>query len=206
MHDESLTKETAALLPIFKRFEGYYLVGGTALALHIGHRVSVDFDFFSTAELPRNLLERVKYAFSGYTVTVTYAAAGEQLNCITDGVKMTFLHYPYPVIEPFTEYHGIALASIPEIATMKGFAVRKRIAYKDYVDWYFLLKEGFVTLENVIALAKQKYGNDFNDRLFLGQLISLADAPTQKIDFLKEEPTREIIEEFLKNCVKAYLG
>lgn len=205
MREEALTKQTAALLPLFQSLEEYYLVGGTALALHIGHRVSVDFDFFSESELPRNLLERIKRAFPGRSIAVTYAAAGEQLNCIIEQVKVTFFYYPYPAVEPFVEYLGIQLASVPEIAAMKAFSIGKRIAYKDYVDWYFLLHGGFVTLEEVMALANKKYGNDFNDRLFLGQLVSLEDVHPQKIAFLKEEPTREIIEKFLKTSTEAYL-
>ena len=95
---------------------------------------------------------------------------------------------------------------MPEIAAMKAFAIGKRIAYKDYVDWYFLLSEGHVNIRQVIALARKKYGNDFNDRLFLGQLASLGDVPTQRINFLKDEVRRETIEKFLKKTVKEYMG
>ena len=73
---------------------------------------------------------------------------------------------------------------------MKAFAVGKRLAYKDYVDWYFLLKEKYVELEDVIPFCQKKFGNDFNDRLFLGQLASLEDIPTQKIDFLRDAVDR----------------
>lgn len=204
MHEEALTKEAAPLLPLFRRFEGYYLVGGTALALQVGHRISVDFDFFSSKELSRNLLQRVKRVFSGYPIVVTYAAY-EQLNLVINGVKATFFYYEYPVQEPFNIYKGIPLASVPEIAAMKAFSIGKRIAYKDYVDWYFLLHEDHVDITHVIALAQKKYGNDFNDRLFLGQLASCDDVPTQKIDFLKDEVKRETIENFLKKAVKEYM-
>ncbi|TSC78389.1 MAG: hypothetical protein G01um101433_265 [Parcubacteria group bacterium Gr01-1014_33] len=204
MHEEALTKEATALLPLFRRFEGYYLVGGTALALQIGHRISVDFDFFSSKELPPHLLQRVKRVFSEYPIVVTYAAY-EQLNLVINGVKATFFYYEYPVQERFNIYKGIPLASVPEIAAMKAFSIGKRIAYKDYVDWYFLLHEGRGDITHIIALAQKKYGNDFNDRLFLGQLASLKDVPTQKIDFLKDEVKRETIENFLKKTVKEYM-
>ena len=204
MHAESLTKEAASLLPFFRRFKGYYLVGGTALALHIGHRVSVDFDFFSPQELPRNLLQRVKHVFAGHSVVVTYAAY-EQVSLVINGVKTTFFYYTYPVQEEFVLYKDIPLASVSEIAAMKAFAIGKRIAYKDYVDWYFLLKEGHVNIQQVTALARKKYGNDFNDRLFLGQLASLGDVPTQTINFLKGEVRRKTIEKFLKKTVKEYM-
>lgn len=204
MHEEALTNEAAAVFPLFQKFKGFYLVGGTALALQIGHRVSVDFDFFCFEELAANLLSRVKRVFLGHAIMVTYAAP-EQLNLVLDNVKVTFFYYPYPAVEPLVMYKNIALASVDEIAAMKAFAVGKRIAYKDYVDWYFLLCDRRVNLEQVITLARTKFGGDFNDRLFLGQLASLDDVPTQKIDFLKEEPTREIIENFLKEIVKEYM-
>lgn len=119
---------------------------------------------------------------------------------------MTFLYYEYPVVEPLIVYNDIHLAGIREIAAMKAFAIGKRITYKDYVDWHFLLYEDRVNLQEIIALAKTKFGGDFNDRLFLGQLVSLEDIPTQKIDFLKEAPDQRIIEELLKKTVKDFAG
>ena len=206
MHEQVLTKGAASLIPLLRRFRGYYLVGGTALALQIGHRISVDFDLFSPKELPRNISQRIKRVFSGYPITATYAVGGEQINLIIKGVKATFFYYPYPVLEPFVEYRGIPLAAIPEIAAMKAFSIiGKRIAYKDYVDWYFLLHDDHITIKRVIGLARKKYGGDFNDRLFLGQLASLEDVPTQKIDFVKDEIPRETIGNFLKKAVKGYM-
>lgn len=203
MHEEALTKEAAAILPHFKRFQGFYLVGGTALALQMGHRVSVDFDFFSSDALQKNLLQRVKRIFRGYPIQVTYRAV-EQLNITIGEVKTTFFHYEYPVLRPFMSYKDVSIATVDEIATMKAFSLGKRLAYKDYVDWYFMLKEDRVDLKEIIILAQKKFGNDFNDRLFLGQLVSLEDIPTQKIDFLREEPSRAMIGRFLKTAVGRY--
>lgn len=205
MHEETLSKEAAELLPLFSRLKGFYLVGGTALALQIGYRISVDFDFFTDEELRKNLLNQIKRVFSHYSLTVTYAAV-EQLNLIIHGVKITFLYYPYPVRDPLAPYKGIQLASIREIAAMKAFSIGKRIAYKDYVDWYFLLHDDHVTLDDIIVLARSKFGNDFNDRLFLGQLVSFEDVPSQKIDFSHQEIPRQTIENFLKKTVKDYMA
>lgn len=205
MREEALTKQAAKLFPRFERFAGFYLVGGTALSLQIGHRISVDLDFFSFEPLPPNLLQRVKRTFSEYSIYVTYTSAG-QLNLVIDDVKITFLCYEYPVVEPLVVYKDIRMASIREIAAMKAFAIGKRITYKDYVDWYFLLHEKHVDLQEVIIIAKTKFGGDFNDRLFLGQLVSLEDIPIQKIDFLREVPDKNIIEEFLRKMVRDFAG
>lgn len=203
MHDEALTKEAAPLLPKFARFKQFYLVGGTALALQLGHRLSVDFDFFSHEPLSPRLLEQVRRVFVSEKRVVTYRSP-EQLNVGINGVKTTFFFFNYPVIEPFVAYKGAPLASVQEIAAMKAFAIGKRLSYKDYIDWYFLLKERRVTLSEVIALAEKKFGGDFNDRLFLGQLVSLSDTPTQKIDFLRDPVSRETVEQFLIKTVKEF--
>jgi hypothetical protein len=63
MHREVLTNEGAALLPVLSRFPGFYLAGGTALALQIGHRVSVDFDLFRAEPIIPSLYPRVERAF-----------------------------------------------------------------------------------------------------------------------------------------------
>jgi len=203
MHDEVLTKSAAALLPSIVRFSDFYLAGGTALALQIGHRRSVDFDLFSEKTLPAELLPRVKRVCAPLSVVVTYSST-EQLNVLIGGVKTTFLFFPYQVINPLVAYRGISIASVREIATMKAFAVGKRLSFKDYVDWYFMLKEKYVTLPDVIALAQKKFGGDFNDRLFLGQLVSLADVPIQSIDFLRAAVDKKEITEFLEYSVKTF--
>lgn len=201
MHEEALTKKAAVLFPKFAKFKKFYLVGGTALSLQIGHRLSVDFDFFSSEELSSTLLQQVKRIFS--RVSVIYRSS-DQLNVLIDEIKTTFFHFEYPVIDPFVEYRGIPLASVQEIAAMKAYAVGKRLIYKDYVDWYFLLKENYVKLADVISFCQKKFENDFNDRLFLGQLVSFEDTSNQNIDFLRGEIDRATIEKFLRTIVRNY--
>lgn len=203
MHEKAFTKQAAVLFPSFAKLGEFYLVGGTALALQIGHRLSVDFDLFSSQVLPANLLSRIKQVFPRSSVSVTYSAP-EQLNVLIDTIKTTFFHYEYPVLDPFITYQGVSIASIREIAAMKAFAVGKRLSFKDYVDWYFLLKEEHVNLEDVIAFCQKKFGNDFNDRLFLGQLVSLEDIVTQKIDFFGNPVDRAAIQQFLEATVRSF--
>lgn len=201
IHEEALTTEAKYLLPLFQNFKDFYLVGGTALALQIGHRLSVDFDFFSYEwTKTANVMAKVKRIFIDAKPTVTYNSP-EQLNLITKGVKTTFFHYQYPVIRNFVKYKNINIVEKSEIAAMKAFSIGKRLSYKDYIDWYFLLKENHTNLETVIELAKKKFGGDFNDRLFLGQLVSMDDITTQKIDFLRDEVERKTVEKFLKKTV-----
>lgn len=203
MHDEVLTQSAAALLPSLARFKDFYLVGGTALALQMGHRRSVDFDLFSEKPLSAGLLARVKRVCAPHSVVVTYRSP-EQLNVLINNVKTTFLFFPYPVIDSFVNYRGLSLTSVREIVAMKAFAIGKRLSFKDYVDWYFVLKEKLVALPDIIALAQKKFGGDFNDRLFLGQLVSLSDVPEQTIDFLRDTADKTEIERFLEQTVKTF--
>src|SRR3989338_8551500 len=166
IYEEALIKEAARLFPKFNQFKDFYLVGGTALALQIGHRISVDFDFFSKEELPADLLRKVRRTFPKIPIKTTYHVL-EQLNILVDGIKTTFFYYPYPLVKQTALYKGVPMASIPEIAAMKAFSIGKRLSYKDYVDWYFLLSKRHVTLPDVIRLAKSKFKDEFNDRLFL---------------------------------------
>lgn len=203
MRDEVLTQSARALIPALGSFKDFYLVGGTALALQVGHRRSVDFDLFSEKPLPEGLLAKVKRTCTPGAVVVTYSSP-EQLNVLINNVKATFLFFPYPVIDTLVLYQGLKLASVREIAAMKALAIGKRLSFKDYVGWYFMLKEKRVTLPDVIALAQKKFGGDFNDRLFLGQLVSLSDVPSQTIDFLRDAVDKTEIERFLESEVKTF--
>lgn len=203
MHDEAFTKEAARLFPRCSRFKGFYLVGGTALALQIGHRISVDLDLFSETKFPPSILTKIKKVFSGSIISIAYRTS-EQLDLFIDGVKTTFFHFPYPLISPCKKIKNVPLATLLEIASMKAFAIGKRLSYKDYIDWYFLLKEKFVDLRRVIAHAKKKFSADFNDRLFLGQLVSLRDIPPQKIAFLRDPVDRKTVVDFLEKTVRAF--
>lgn len=203
MFDKALTKQAASLFSQFHNFKNFYLVGGTALALQIGHRLSVDFVFFSEKNLSPSLLSKTKRVFKNSSIILTYRSQ-DQLNILIDNVKTTFFYFEYPVLKAFINYQNIAIANILEIASMKAFSIGKRLSYKDYVDWYFLLNEKHVVLKEVIEHAKKKFGGDFNDRLFLGQLVSLENIPLQKISFIREAIDRKTIQDYLKTVVENY--
>ncbi len=200
MHDEVLTESAAELFPHLSSFTEFYLAGGTALAFQLGHRRSVDFDLFSTEPLQPRLLAHLKRV-TARPISVTYSSP-EQLNVLAGDVKVTFLYFPYPVIDAFIIHRGVSLASMREIAAMKAFSIGKRLSYKDYVDWYFMLKEKRVALAEAMEHARKKFSGDFSDRLFLGQLASIREVQTQTIDFLHDAVKRDDIEQFLKEQVR----
>ena len=203
MRQEALTERGRELFPQLARFSNFYLAGGTALALQVGHRRSVDFDLFTAEELPDRLLPTVKRIFSGSNIAVTYSSP-EQLNVLVDEIRVTLLRYEYPLIEPPISIHGVPVADVHEIAAMKAFFIGKRISYKDYVDWYFMLSEKHVDLPDIVKLAGQKYGNDFNDRLFLGQLASVSEVEEVPIEHLRGAVDHRTIQNYLEKEVSNY--
>src|SRR3972149_7703898 len=132
MHPEAITSRQKEILKKLPVPPGFYLVGGTALALQIGHRISVDFDFFSSKTLPANLLDRVQKIFGAPEVEVILNVS-YQLTMRISGVEVTYFRYPFPPIFPFISYDKMALLSIPEIAASKAHAIGRRATRKDYV-------------------------------------------------------------------------
>ena len=201
MHPEVLTRPAAALFPPLSRFPGFYLAGGTALALQIGHRISVDFDLFCDDAIDRALLQRVRRIFADADIAVLVNNADE-LTMLVNGVKITFLTYPFPVREPLEFYDGVRLLSVPEIAATKAYTIGRRGAFKDYVDLYFVIAEKQATLAGIIADAEHKFGADFNSRLFLEQLVYLADLDEAEVQFIKPTVTAQEVQIFFEERVR----
>lgn len=112
----------------------YYLAGGTALALRIGHRKSVDLDYFIAQNIDtQQLRNQLTDTFQSKTVQVTF----EQKNtlwCIIDGVKVSFISRTDTLLQPISIEEKFRLASIADIAMMKLSAICSREEYKDYFD------------------------------------------------------------------------
>lgn len=204
IHLEALTEAGATLFPKLASFkQDFYLVGGTALALQIGHRLSVDFDMFSNEELPQTLLPKIKRTFPD-TMIVPTINNPEQMNITVKGVKMTFFWYQYPPVVPLIDHENVRMCSVQEIAAMKAFAIGKRGTYRDYVDMYFLLHEGHVTIEQLFEITRKKYAGEFHERLFLEQLLYMEDIPDIPVDFLRDSVSRQDIQTVLDEHVRSF--
>lgn len=201
MPGEVLTGKASALFPKLARFRtDFYLAGGTALALQIKHRVSVDFDLFSDDTIPKRLLREVDEVFAGNDREVMVNNADE-LTVGIAGVKLTFLHYPFPPYLPLRNDEPIPLLSIKEILATKAYTLGRRGEFKDYVDLYAGLKGRYATLPEIIDLARRKYKDAFNDRLFLEQLLYLDDVPEAPIVFLGKPESRDDIQRYLREAI-----
>jgi predicted nucleotidyltransferase component of viral defense system len=137
----------------FLKKYGFYLAGGTALALQIGHRTSVDLDFYTEKKFDsRKVREELDKRFK--KVQEIYIAE-DTLGLSVDGVGVNFFRYPYSLIKPCQGIERVLLASAEDIAAMKILAISQRGRRRDFIDIYFLIKE--FNLRQKIEFIKQKY-------------------------------------------------
>lgn len=138
-------------LPAFQQFN---LVGGTALALQIGHRVSIDLDFFTSHEFDSAQLIIELERLGKLEVLVDKPPF---LQVRLDDVKLDFLKYPYPFVQEFIDAEGVRLASVENISVMKLLAIARRGVKKDFVDLYFILER--YSLGELVQLFESKLPN-----------------------------------------------
>lgn len=200
MYPEALNNKGKEIFAKLANFPAFYLAGGTALALQLGHRISVDFDLFSEKKIPENLLDKVEKVFAGCSISVSVNNPHE-LTVFVDEIKITFLRYPFKILLDFVNYEGVNLFNTKEIAVAKAYAIGRRGAFKDYVDIYFVFLKKSATLDEIIQIAEKKYKNEFNSRLFLEQLVYLEDIEDTEIIFLKEKIDKKSIKKFFQTKI-----
>ena len=173
LHKEILTKEQKELLPLIKLFKkDFGLVGGTAIALHIGHRESIDFDLFSLSEFENHKI-RAKIIRGKRIPRVLRDETGQYTMDIGP-VKLTFFHYPFEIKFNVDFEDVIAMPDLLTLAAMKAYALGRRPKWKDYVDLYFIMDKKH-KLAEIIKKAKNIFGNEFNERMFRNQLAYFGD-------------------------------
>jgi len=198
MYLEAIGLERLEYLDKLSQFKDFYLAGGTALALQIGHRISKDFDLFIYGkELPENLLDKINEVFENKKIKILVNFPS-QLSLKINSTNLTFLAYPFKPIFKFKVYKNLKLLSAKEITIDKAYVLGRRATFKDYVDLYFIVKFKIINLSNIIKFAKIKYKDLFNERLFLEELVYLKDVKNMKILFLKEKVNKQMIEKFFK--------
>jgi Nucleotidyl transferase AbiEii toxin, Type IV TA system len=116
---------------------GNYLVGGTSLALQMGHRLSIDLDLFTHEPFNGSvLLDEFKTNYTVQPLTVTDTI----FILVVNGIKVDCVRFKYPFAFPLIHLDGIRLADIRDIAPMKLDAVTKRGNKKDFIDMYYLFE------------------------------------------------------------------
>lgn len=181
LRTETVDPDTLELLRAIQRipfFQNTRLVGGTALSLQYGHRMSVDLDFFGTfirdAQVVRSALDDFEHVVSLYNTASIYAYN-------VNGVKVDIVSYKYPWLDKPLKSEGIKMAGPRDIGAMKLSAITGRGSKKDFVDLYYLLQK--FSLRELLSFYEEKY-SDGNSFLVMKSLIYFEDADMTEVDML----------------------
>lgn len=157
LHKETIDTSTLELLRKLQslpELSQTRLVGGTALALQLGHRKSIDLDFFGQMDTS---LDELTFIISDFAQVKPIASSRMMRFLIVNDVKVDIVSYPYPWIEDPVREEEIVLAGIKDIAAMKLSAITNRGTRKDFVDLYYLLQH--YTLRELLGFYKSKYSD-----------------------------------------------
>lgn len=146
-------QKTLAILGKQDFIKKAYLAGGSALALQLGHRLSIDFVFFTDEEFELKEVKEILHSIGSYK--------GQQETPKTligefNGIKFSLFYYPYKLIDKTIQFKEINLANKSDIAAMKLVAITDRGTKKDFVDLFFLAKKCF-SLEEMFKYYDKKY-------------------------------------------------
>ena len=201
LYYETIERSTLALLrglmqePILKETR---LVGGTALALQLGHRSSIDLDLFGHLDCDDIQLRTILAPYG--QLRVMKCTANVKIFTI-NGIKVDIVNYDSPWIDGMVIEDGIRLSSVPEIAAMKIRAIIGRGTRKDFVDLYYLLQQN--SLDQLMDLFYKKYP-DVNDFMAIRSLTYFDDAEQAPMPMMRIAVPWDTMKKYINEQVKTY--
>lgn len=203
IHYYILDDERREILPLLGEFKNqFYLAGETGLALQIGHRDSVDFDFFTETDYDTALLfQKVEKVFAGRKIDEVQNETGT-ITIIVDGkIRISFLYYPYKLLLPPIDEPFLKIASIADIAAMKISAITSRAAFKDYVDMFFIFNH--LPFKKIIAYSREKMPF-LDENLIRKSMVYFDDIKEEELIFkTSARPSLEDVKERIRREVLA---
>ncbi len=185
MFEETISRETRSVLEKIARSkiaDNFYLAGGTALAIQLGHRMSIDLDWFTAGNFSPAILKKKISDLGGFELS------GEEegtLHGALNGVKISFLRYDYGMLYPLMDWKEVRLADERDIAAMKIDAASSRGSKKDFIDLYFLLEK--YGLRELIGFFEEKFKNiKYNELHILKSLVFFEDAEDEPMPIMIE--------------------
>ena len=177
-----LDQERKEFLPFLPKItQDFYLAGDTGLALQLGHRDSIDFDFFSDSNFdPQELFDTCQKTLSDYTLRIIQQEPHTLSMLINDTIKLSFFTHTYPLLSPLLQEEYFAIASIEDIASMKLLTIVNHSTTKDYVDLYYIFQK--ITLKEALHLTQKKYPH-LDTNLILKSLVYFDDIIDEPIIF-----------------------
>lgn len=199
---DTKTKRVLESLDKTEIIKDFYLAGGTALALQLGHRKSIDLDLFSKKDFST---EKLKVILSQIGKLKVYSEEKRTLNASINGVKISFLGYKYKMLFPLVEYgENLKLASVQDIACMKIDAISSRGSKKDFIDLYFLLKK--YSLKEILAFFDKKYKDiEYSQLHILKSLIYFQDAEQDPMPLMLKSADWDEVKKKLRKKVKEFV-
>lgn len=186
MHTEALDENSRNNLLILKKgnlLNDFYLAGGTAVALHLGHRISYDLDFFSNKSFDGLLLKRIISNLGDYKDSFSN---NQNMIGKFNGSLLSFIYYKPEMLGSFQQVDGVNVASIDDLIAMKVEAISQRGRKRDFVDLYFMMKNRNISIFDVMLQYCEKY-KDFNLNLVhtLKSFNYFEDAETDQLPEMK---------------------
>ena len=178
----------------------FYLTGGTALSLFLGHRESEDLDWFTENNFDPIKLQAKIEVFG--KLEGTEISEGT-LNTSLTGIKLQFLEYPYPLLEPIIDWQNINLSSLIDIACTKLQTIGMRGSKKDFIDIYFLLKH--FSFEELFKELDKKYSKtNYNLPHILKSLVYFDNAENQPMPIMHQDVSWGKIKEEIIKKIKSF--
>lgn len=177
-----------------------YLAGGTACALQIGHRISVDLDFFTPKEFNAKELARSLKNIGDFELD--RQSWGTILGDF-EKVKFSIFVYKYPVLFSFKPLFGINILDLRDIAAMKIDAISTRGIKRDFIDLYFICQRG-IPLKEILSFYDRKYGTLASNIVHIQKsLVYFADAEASTMPKMLKPCKWEDVKAYFANQVKA---
>jgi hypothetical protein len=206
LFSETISPDTSRLIEKIKNrpwLRPYYLAGGTALALHLGHRTSIDLDFFTESEVEEmTIVDHLRMAGN---LRLDQMGKGTIVGNLDD-VRISFFKYPYRLLDSLIEWNGLNVASVQDIALMKMVAIFQRGSIKDFIDLFFIARE-FKPIDALIPELSIKYvGVQFNTNHILRSVCYFEDAENEPMPNMIAACDWQEVKQYFVNEVKRLSG
>jgi len=207
MHRECFPEQGWVILKslkdVFTKYKAI-LAGGTACALHLGHRISMDLDFFTSMDFHiESVISEIRKA--GHSFQIISEGEGYLVGTI-DGMKVSLFTYEYPFLEKTVIYEGIRVAGVLDLASMKVIAISQRGTKRDFADLYGILQE--VPFHKIASHMVKRFGKGRINPVHIGKsLVYFSDADSHpEPEYVKgRDVSWEKIKSFFKSHVKQFV-
>lgn len=199
-HWQILSKNQIQALKSLKRFSKYgVLAGGTALALQFNHRKSLDLDVFLPKPISRQFVFAMKQHYRKIDIIVN---TGDEFSFQSPfRVKTSLVFYPFSPLYKSLSTPYLKISHWRDIALDKAETIGRRGEWRDYIDLYFCVQNGFA-IKDIISEAERKFGDLFSEKLFLSQLCYFGDIRDFHIQFTKEKVSQSKLQKFFEKEIK----